>query len=467
MNSFDLIIIGAGPGGYPLALRQAQKGWKVAVVEADQVGGTCLNWGCIPTKALLASAKGLHFLHQAGKLGLTVENVGFAWDRVQARKDEVVRQLRGGIEKLFEKAGVTLVRGVGTLQSPHRVAIAPTPGAKDASSPSSCPANEIEGQRICLAVGSVPGVPASFPQDRSLFWTSDEALHCKEIPASLLVVGGGVIGLELGQVFAQFGSKVTVVEMMPQILPGLDTATAKRLLPVFKKAGLEILVGQKVEGLQIEGGRVVCQIGGAVRTFDRALLAIGRRPNLRCLEGSPLSLDRDGPFLKVNERFETSQPGVYAIGDAIRGPMLAHKATYDAETLARQWNGEPVTPDYSAVPSCVYTYPEIAWVGMSEEEAQKRGLAYTVGRFLFSANGRALAMAEGDGQVKVLVDADGRLLGAVLWGPEASDLIMEPTIWRALNLDKHGMERLIHPHPTLSEAFLEAYENALGRNLHG
>ncbi len=466
MNSFDLVIIGAGPGGYPLALRQAQKGWRVAVIEADQVGGTCLNWGCIPTKALLASAKGLHFLRQADKLGLTVEKAGFAWDKVQARKDDVVKQLRGGIEKLLDKAGITLFRGVGTLHPDRKVTISAL-RAPEGSGTAPTPPIDIEGKRICLAIGSVPGVPAAFPQDRSLFWTSDEALYCQEIPSSLLVVGGGVIGLELGQVFAQFGSKVTVVEMMPQILPGLDTATAKRLLPVFKKAGLEILVGQKVEGLQAEGGRVICQIGGAARTFDRALLAIGRRPNLRCLEGSPVKLEQDGPFLKVNDRFETSQPGVFAIGDAVRGPMLAHKATYDAETLARQWDGETVTPDYSAIPSCVYTFPEIAWVGLSEEEAQKRGLAYKAGRFLFSANGRALAMGEGDGQAKALVDPDGRLLGAVLWGPEASDLIQEPTIWRALNLDKHAMERVIHPHPTLSEAFLEAYENGLGRNLHG
>lgn len=454
-SAYDLVIIGAGPGGYPLALRQAKKGWRVALVEADQVGGTCLNWGCIPTKALLASAKGLHFLRHADRLGLTAGSPGFSWDKVQERKDTVVAQLRGGIEKLLTGAGITLMRGWGTLQPDRRVTVTGVAPA------------ELEGKRICLAVGSIPGVPAVFPQDRSLFWTSNEALHTREIPETLLVVGGGVIGLELGQVFAEFGSKVTVVEMMPQILPGLDTATAKRLLPVFKKAGLEILVGQKVEGLQADQGRVACLIGGQSRTFHKALLAIGRKPNLQCLEGSPVKLEQKGPFLAVNERFETSHPGVYAIGDAVPGPMLAHKATYDAEQLARQWDGETGGPDYRSVPCCVYTYPEIAWVGLSEEEARRQEIPYKAGRFLFSANGRALAMGEPDGQVKALVDPEGRLVGAVLWGPEASDLIQEPTLLRALNVGGHAFSQVIHPHPTLSEAFLEAYENALGRNLHG
>lgn len=455
MTQFDLIIIGAGPGGYTLALRQARQGWKVALIDAGDVGGTCLNRGCIPTKAMLASAKGLHFLKNAWKLGLTVETVGFSWEKVLIRKNEIVGQLQAGIEKLLTSAGITRLTGKATLHAGNRVTIA---GSE---------IGEIAGKKICLAVGSIPGVPQAFIQESTILWTSDDALNAPEIPESLLVIGGGVIGLELGQVFSEFGSKVTIVEMMPQILPSLDSATAKRLQAVFRKAGLEILVGHKVEALDTQGAQVNVRISGQERVFHKALLAIGREPNLSCLRGSEVKLNLDGKTIAVNERFETSEPGVYAIGDAIKGPMLAHKAAYDAEILSRQWGGQPVTPNYAAVPSCVYTYPEIAWVGVSEEEAQRLALPYKVGRFLFSANGRALAMGEGEGVAKVILGNDGMPLGTILWGPEVSNLIIEPTILQGLGISEQRFETIIHPHPTLSEVYAEAFENALGRNIHG
>jgi dihydrolipoamide dehydrogenase len=455
MEIFDLIIIGAGPGGYPLALRGAKKGWKVALIEADEVGGTCLNWGCIPTKALLASAHGLHLLRQAEHLGLTAVGIGFDWERIQARKGLVVGQLRQGIQKRLQQAGVTLIKGTGRLHPGRRITVE-EPEMR-----------ELTAERVCLAIGSTASVPGFIPQDRSLVWTNNEALETKGVPETLLVVGGGVIGLELGQVFAEFGSKVTIVEMMPQILPGLDTATAKRLTAVFKKAGLEILTGTKVESLTLEEGRVAAVIGGQKRTFAKALAAIGRRPNLSALSGTGVQLNMQGNFLAVNEKFETSEPGVFAIGDAIPGPMLAHKATHDAMTLADQWDGKAVTADYRAVPSCVYTYPEIAWVGMSEEEVKQAGKAYKAGRSLFSANGKALAAGEGEGQIKTLVGDDGKLFGTVIWGPDASNLIMEATVATSLNLEAHALSRVIHPHPTLAEAFLEAVENGLGTGIHG
>jgi dihydrolipoamide dehydrogenase len=455
MQKFDLIIIGGGPGGYPLAARCARKGMKVAVVDKQsEFGGTCLNWGCIPTKALLASAKGLHFLKNASSFGLKVDQINFDWNSVQNRKNQIVNQLRQGIVKLLEKSGVTIFPGFARLLPDKIVQIIDS----DVS---------IQAEKIVLAVGSVPAAPAVFPDDRNIFWTSDQALQANEIPESLLVVGGGVIGLELGQVFNEFGSKVTIVEMMPQILPGLDTATAKRLLPVFKKAGLEILTGKKVESLLKEQEHAVAVIDGVERNFSKVLIAVGRKVNHAFMQNSDLKLELENGFIKVDENFSTNISGVYAIGDAIKGPMLAHKATYDAMTLAAQWEGEEVRADYSLVPSCVYTYPEIAWVGSSEESLKAANIAYKTGRSLFSANGKALTAGEGDGQIKTLFSEDGRLLGAIIWGPEASNIINEGTFMAQFAIKAHDFGRMIHPHPTLSEAFLESVENAFGGGVHG
>ncbi|MFZ2961250.1 MAG: dihydrolipoyl dehydrogenase [Candidatus Ozemobacteraceae bacterium] len=464
--SYDLIVIGAGPGGYPLAIRMARHGWKVVLIEREEVGGTCLNQGCIPTKALLASAKGFHHLKSASSLGLFVEKAGFDWTKIQTRKDQVVNQLRGGIRKLLQSAGVTLITGDAKLHPGKKVTVALR--SVDATSSVDAPVSSWEGtaERVCLAVGSIPWAPPSFPTDRRLFWTSNEALAAEKIPESLLIVGGGVIGLELGQVYAEFGCKVTIVEMMPQILPGLDSATARRLVPVFKKAGLEILTAQKVDSLGESAGRVEAVIGGQARFFDKALLAVGRRPDLGVVKGTGVSFEMQGPFLKVGEDFQTSEVGVFGIGDCIPGPMLAHKASYDAGVLADRFIGKPVKPDYRVVPSCVYTYPEIAWVGISEDEAKTRGMNVKVGRFPFSANGKALTTGEGDGQIKMLIDDQKHVVGAILWGPEVSNLITEPSLAMGLNLDAHSVCSVIHAHPTLAEATLEGLENALGCGVH-
>ena len=457
MSAFDLVVIGGGPGGYPLALRMARHGWRTALIdEASELGGTCLNWGCIPTKALLASAHQFHQLKHAENMGLLVDNPRFDWQRIQSRKNDVVTRLRAGIGQMLKKAGVAFFPGRARLQSATRISI--QTGAER---------QEIDAERVVLAVGSKPAVPKVFPQNRHLFWTSDEALQADSVPESLLIVGGGVIGLELGQVFAEFGSRVTIVEMMPQILPGLDAATAKRLLPVFRKQGLEILVGRKVEGLQEKDGLVAATIAEQERTFTRALLAIGRSVNLSCLEESGVQLELDQGRIKVNEHLETSVPGIYAIGDAVAGPMLAHKASYDAMILARRFAGAEVTPSYRAVPSCVFTYPEIAWVGLSEEEARQSDPNVSIGKFLFSANGKALAAGNAEGQVKTMVGSDGTIQGAVLWGPEVSNLITEPTLLRELAIPAGDFISVIHAHPTLPEAFFESVEQALGQGAHG
>ncbi|MBU1105040.1 MAG: dihydrolipoyl dehydrogenase [Candidatus Riflebacteria bacterium] len=459
MQNFDLVILGGGPGGYPLAARMARKGWLVAIVDYTQeFGGTCLNWGCIPTKALLASSRSYHLLKNAADFGLSCSETSFDWQKIQERKNKITVQLRQGIVKMLEKSGVKIFNGYGQLCKDRVIKIT---GPEDNS------VTEIQAKKVCLAVGSIPAAPTVFPADRSIFWTSNEALNTDKVPESLLVVGGGVIGIELGQVFAEFGCKVCVVEMMPQILPGLDNATAKRLLPVFKKAGLEILVGKKVEALAEKDGRAKASIDGVEREFDKVLIAVGRRVNYRFMENSDVQIVTEKGLISINERFMTSEPEVYAIGDAVKGPMLAHKASYDAMILASQWLGENVAADYSLVPSCVYTHPEIAWVGLNEEQLKEQQIEYKTGRSMFSANGKALTAGEGDGQIKTLLTPDGKLLGAIIWGPEASNIINEATMMSQFGINSHDFSRMIHPHPTLSEAFMESVENASGEGVHG
>jgi dihydrolipoamide dehydrogenase len=455
MEKFDLIIIGGGPSGYPLALREVAKGKKVALVESEsEVGGTCLNWGCIPTKSLLASANSLRLLKNAADFGLACSDIAFDWTKIIARKNQVSEQLRTGVIKLLESKGVAMFKGLGKLYKGRKVRVT---GYDE----------EITADKIALCIGSIPSVPGFFPTNREIFWSSNEALSCEKLPESLLIVGGGVIGMELSQVFNEFGVKVTVVEMMPQILTGLDVAVAKRITPMFKKMGIEILTGKKVESLAEKDGKAVAVIDGQSREFDRVLLSVGRRVNMSFCDGTDIELETERGLIKVNERYETSEEGVYALGDAIKGPMLAHKATYDAMILSSQWqnatnaDGKPVIADYSLVPACVFTYPEIAWVGQDEDALKAKGIAYKIGRSMYSANGKALSASEANGQVKVLLSTDNKLLGCVIWGPEAGNIINEATILSSFNLDCEAFGQVIHPHPTLSEVFVEAVENAI------
>lgn len=449
MQNFDLIIIGSGPSGYPLAAKAAEKGMKVALIEqSSEMGGTCLNRGCIPTKALLASALAYKKAKNLAEYGIESSDTGFDWSRIQERKNIIVSKLNSGISKLLSDKKVTIFNGFAKLYKNKRVVISEK--------------EEITAEKICICAGSIPAVPAFIPKNRDVFWTSDEALSAKEPPKSLLIVGGGVIGLELGQVFNEFGTKVCVVEMAPQILPGLDNATAKRLVSVFKKAGIDIQTNKKVESLLEKDNKVLATINGEEKDFEKALICVGRRPNLNFMADTDCQLETEKGFIKINELYETSETGVYAIGDCVKGPMLAHKATYDAKMLINIWFGNNKRNiDYSMVPACVYTYPEIAWVGSSEEKLKEEGISYKIGRSMFSANGKAVTAGESEGQIKIMLSEDNTLLGAVIWGPEASVLIHEAALLANLKSDCSELGMMIHAHPTLSESFVEAVENAV------
>jgi dihydrolipoamide dehydrogenase len=454
-DSFDVVVIGGGPGGYVAALRAAQLGAKTAVVEKDRVGGTCLVRGCIPTKALLQSSE-LYTLAKGGaSFGLVADKIGFDWPAAQKRKSAVVDQLVKGVEGLFKAGGVTLVRGSASLDGS---------GVVDVSG------ERLQAKDIIIATGSaIARIPLKGAEHTI---DSDQILELKDIPARLAVIGGGVVGMEFAAMFAALGSKVTVFEMLPQVLPMVDAD----LVAVYTKhlAGIagEVHTNAKVEevvkgkgGLQVRfssGGE-----GGSVDA-DQVLLAVGRVPYTQGLEAEKAGIKLDRGRVVVDEHLHTSADGVWAIGDVIGGIMLAHVASYEGLCAVDNIVGHANrTPDYHAAPNCVYTEPEIAHVGVGEKEAKDKGLDVKIGRFPFAASGRALTLGQSEGFVKVIADASsGKLLGAHIVGPRATDLIAEATLAIQNGLTLEQVDLTIHAHPTLPESLMEAALAAQGRAIH-
>src|SRR5438067_5575140 len=454
-SSFDVVVIGGGPGGYVAALRAAQLGASTAIVEKDRMGGTCLVRGCIPTKALLQSTD-LYSLAKAGEpFGLVTDNVGFDWPTAQKRKTQVVDQLVKGVEGLLKAGGVTSLRGAARLAGKGQVAI-------DGES--------ITAKDIVIATGSaISRIPL---KGAELTIDSDRILELKEIPARLAVIGGGVVGMEFAAMFAALGTKVTVLEMLPQVLPMVDadlvTAYAKHLAGLGGVIQTNAKVTEVVKskgGLQVQfsaGGE-----GGAVDA-DQVLLAVGRVPYTQGLDAETAGVKLERGRVVVDDHLRTTADGVWAIGDVIGGIMLAHVASYEGvcavENIAGHGNR---VPDYHAAPNCVYTDPEIAHVGLGEKEARDKGLEVRVGRFPFAASGRALTLGQSEGFVKVIADAgSGKLLGAHIIGPRATDLIAEATLAIQNGLTLEQLDLTIHAHPTLPESLMEAALAAQGRAIH-
>jgi dihydrolipoamide dehydrogenase len=454
-DSFDVLVIGGGPGGYVAALRAAQLGARTALVERDRVGGTCLVRGCIPTKALLQSAE-LYTLAKAGApFGVVADKIGVDWSAALGRKTEVVDKLVKGVEGLLKAGGVTVVRGTASLAGK---------GAVDVSS------ERIQAKDIVIATGSA--VARISLKGAELTIDSDQILELKEIPARLAVIGGGVVGMEFAAMFAALGTKVTVLEMLPQVLPMVDSD----LVAVYTKhlAGLggDVHTDAKVEevakrngGLQVrfsKGGE-----GGAVDA-DQVLLAVGRVPYTQGLEAEKAGVKLERGRVVVDEHLHTTADGVWAIGDVIGGIMLAHVASYEGVLAVENIVGHANrTPDYHAAPNCIYTDPEIAHVGLGEKEAKDKGLDVKVGRFPFTASARALTLGQPEGFVKVVAETStGRLLGAHIIGPRATDLIAEATLAIQNGLTLEQIDLTIHAHPTLPESLMEAALAAQGRAIH-
>jgi dihydrolipoamide dehydrogenase len=458
---YDIVIIGAGPGGYVAAIRAAQLGKTVALIEKDRVGGTCMNRGCIPTKYLLHETRRFADMHRNPFLSGPVAEVGCDWPAVQAEKRRRVDRLVSGIEFLLEKNGVTVLQGMGFYRKEHEIEVEQAEGTL-----------VLEADHLLLANGSRPAVLPFLQPDGTRVLTSCEALELEDIPRRLLIVGAGAIGLEMGTIYQRLGSEVTVLEILPQILPGADLSLARRLQRILKNQGLDIQLRMQIEGVEKqENGLTLtgtCLKDGTAFALaaDKVLLATGRKSESAGCENGALHWDKTG-CLRVNDSWETDVPGVFAIGDLTGGKLLAHKASHEAILAVENLAGARHTRANLVVPMAVFTDPEFASVGMTEAEARDRlGDGVKTGTFSLQANGRALTLGEQEGAVKVVADRKDRVQGAHILAPHASELITEMTLAISRGLTLSEIANTVHIHPTLSEAVMEAVLHGNGRAIH-
>ncbi len=457
--NYQIAILGGGPGGYVAAIRAAQLGAKVVVIEQDALGGTCLNRGCIPTKALLAGAALVKGIQGAASFGIDVGDYRVDYARLAARKDAVVKQLTGGIAYLFKKNKVDLIKGRGFLKGPGQIEVATAEVMIE----------NIQAENIILATGSEPALIKALGYNGRTVVTSTEALAWTEVPAELLIIGGGVIGCEFATLFATLGSKVTIVEMMPTILPMIDSEISRRFSMLLKKAGVEIKTKAQITEVKEAGGRVQAALAdGQTINVDKVLISIGRQFNTRGLglEEAGITLGPKGEIV-VDEYLRTSVPGIYAIGDVTNKIQLAHVASAQGLAAVATIMDRPTKVNYEAVPSCIYTLPEIAGVGLTKEAAEGRGMKVRVGKFPFQASGKALCSGETDGMVKVIAEAESdRVVGVFIMGPHATELIAEGALAVNKGITAGELAATIHAHPTLSETVMEAAEAVHGLSIH-
>ena len=463
----DAIVIGAGPGGYHAAIRLGQLGKNVVCFDRDEVGGVCLNWGCIPTKALLHVGEVARHIREADKIGITVAAPEIDREGVVKFKSDVVKSNVGGVNTLFKANGVTFAYGEASFTGPKAVALKKRDGTTDTYTAKDA---------VVIATGSAPVDVKAWPRDGETIINSDDAVGLAKIPKTMLVIGGGVIGLEFATVYTRLGAKVLVVEQMPQVLTGTDLEISKTMARILKKQGVEIALGTKLVTLEKAGAGVKAVINGEytsgkdeTREFEMALVAVGRRPvtdNLN-LAAAGLATDDRG-FIAVDAQRRTKVAGVFAIGDVTGAPLLAHKAMKEG-TVAAEVIGGDISAAYDpvAVPNCVYTDPEVATVGLSEEEAKAAGYELRIGKFPLIASGRARTMNESDGMIKLVGDAKSDLLlGMHIIAPQAESLIGEGVIALEMGATLEDIGLSIHPHPTLTESIMDAAEAAHGKAIH-
>lgn len=465
MTKYDVAIIGSGPGGYVAAIRCAQLGLKTAIIEKySTLGGTCLNVGCIPSKALLDSS---HHYYDATKHfathGIEVSGLKINFEQMIARKKEVVDQTSGGINFLMDKNKVTVFQGVGSFADATHISITKTDGVSE----------KIEASKIIIATGSKPAMLPFIKVDKKRIITSTEALSLTEIPKHLIVIGGGVIGLELGSVYSRLGSEVSVIEYMPTITPGMDAMLSKELQKSLKKQGLKFYTGHKVTSAVNNGKEVVViaedKKGNPVEfKGDYALISVGRKPYTDGLGLENIGIKVNGKGqIETNEHLQTNVTNIYAIGDVVKGAMLAHKAEEEGTLVAELIAGQKPHIDYNLIPNVVYTWPEVAAVGKTEEQLKEAGVNYKSGTFAMRALGRARASMDTDGMIKVLADAKtDEILGVHMIGARAADMIAEAVIAMEFRASSEDIARSSHAHPTYTEAFKEACLAVNDRSIH-
>ncbi|WP_395655092.1 dihydrolipoyl dehydrogenase [Flavobacterium sp.] len=455
MSQFDVTIIGSGPGGYVSAIRCAQLGFKTAIIEKySTLGGTCLNVGCIPSKALLASSHHYEELQHFVDHGIEVSgDVKVNLEKMIARKQAVVDQTSGGVKFLMDKNNITVFNGVGSFESATSVKVTKEDGSSEI----------IESKNIIIATGSKPSSLPFIKLDKDRIITSTEALKLKEVPKHLVIIGGGVIGIELGQVYLRLGAQVSVVEFMDRIIPGMDAALSKELTKVLKKQGMKFYTSHKVQSVERAGDVVTVKAEnakGEIITLegDYSLVSVGRRPYTDGLNAEKAGVKvTDRGQIEVNDHLQTSASNVYAIGDVVRGAMLAHKAEEEGVMVAEILAGQKPHIDYNLIPGVVYTWPEVAAVGKTEEQLKADGVAYKAGSFPFKALGRARAGGDTDGFVKILADAKtDEVLGVHMIGARCADLIAEAVTAMEFRASAEDISRMSHAHPTFAEAIKEA-----------
>ena len=469
-QKFDVVVIGAGPGGYVAAIKAAQLGLKTACIEKYQgkddkvaLGGTCLNVGCIPSKALLDSSWKYHEAKEGFAVhGITTGDVNMDVPAMIARKANIVKNLTLGVASLFKANGVTLLEGHGKLLAGKQVEVTDKDGASQV----------VEADHVIIASGSKPVEIPPAPVDQDVIVDATGALEFQSVPKRLGVIGAGVIGLELGSVWSRLGAQVTVLEAMDKFLAAADEQIAKEAQKTLTKQGLDIRLGARVTGSEVSNGEVTVSFtdvnGEQKMTFDKLIVAVGRRPVTADLlaADSGVTLDERG-FIFVNDQCETSVPGVYAIGDVVRGAMLAHKASEEGVMVAERIAGHKAQMNYDLIPSVIYTHPEIAWVGKTEQQLKAEGIAINVGTFPFAASGRAMAANDTGGLVKVIADAKtDRVLGVHVIGPSAAELVQQGAIGMEFGTSAEDLGMMVFSHPTLSEALHEAALAVNGHAIH-
>ena len=455
---YDIIVIGSGPGGYVAAIRSAQLGKKTAIVEKADLGGVCLNWGCIPTKALLKSAQVFSYCKNAAHYGVAVEGeVKPDFEKIVARSRTVAETMSKGVAFLMKKNNIDVINGFGKLAGEGKVDVDGT---------------IYEADSIILATGARPRQMPFMPVDGEHVITSKEALVLPKLPASMIVVGSGAIGSEFACLYASLGVKVTVIEYMPQMMPLEDEEVAKTMERSFRKMRATVLTSTNVKSVSV-GDDGMCSVeiegkkGAETLSAEIVLSAVGIKSNIEGIGLEEMGIEVERDKIKVDEHYQTSAKGVYAIGDIIATPALAHVASAEALHCVEHICGlNPDAVDYSTIPSCIFTSPEVASVGMTEQQAQKAGIEYKVGRFPFTASGKATAAGDRDGFVKLIFDADEKLIGAHLVGATVTEMLGEPTLAKRLGVTAHDIAKTIHSHPTMHEGLMEASEAAMGAAIH-